>query len=549
MRKIFLPLLIFCISIIFTSDVYPQIKLNVKASLNNTLRYGSGTEFLNSRDVSKEYFENLSDARLSVNDIVFGMRYEISNPIEFGRNFKGIRKRYVEYTGSDMISVRGGNFYEVIGRGMSLNTFEQRPLAYDTDIDGARIIFKHTFGEKKPVKIKAEVLGGDIEFVDYPNTDRVETYKIRDANFEISPVKFLTLGGNYIHAKGTIPSGNVATDIKADIPEAYLNFNYGGLQVFSSYARKHTITEPNTRYPVSLSANGDAFYSSASYSTAGWGITIEYKNYRFDVTNPSNQSNERPTKMLPFQNPPTVVKEHTSTLISRNPHVVDFNDEVGAQLEINYVPNDDLTLLFNASVASRHYKYEYNSITGEYTRIDRSDDFIPAFDNEYNPFWEVYLESEYYMSKKTYAKLALSRQSLVTFTYPRAFERIFTTTVPAEFKYTFAKDLTAKLIVEQQWVNNTIRIGEKEFMNQFVSLSFIKSPDLTLTVNAEFTNDEEEPTGKKSWFQGEVSYNINSANVVTASYGSERGGLRCTSGICRYVNPFNGFRLTVQSRF
>lgn len=549
MRKIFLPLLIFCISIIFTSDVYPQIKLNVKASLNNTLRYGSGTEFLNSRDVSKEYFENLSDARLSVNDIVFGMRYEISNPIEFGRNFKGIRKRYVEYTGSDMISVRGGNFYEVIGRGMSLNTFEQRPLAYDTDIDGARIIFKHTFGEKKPVKIKAEVLGGDIEFVDYPNTDRVETYKIRDANFEISPVKFLTLGGNYIHAKGTIPSGNVATDIKADIPEAYLNFNYGGLQVFSSYARKHTITEPNTRYPVSLSANGDAFYSSASYSTAGWGITLEYKNYRFDVTNPSNQSNERPTKMLPFQNPPTVVKEHTSTLISRNPHVVDFNDEVGAQLEINYVPNDDLTLLFNASLASRHYKYEYNNITGEYTRIDRSDDFIPAFDNEYNPFWEVYLESEYYMSKKTYAKLAISRQSLVTFTYPRAFERIFTTTVPAEFKYTFEKDLTAKLIVEQQWVNNTIRIGEKEFMNQFVSLSFIKSPDLTLTVNAEFTNDEEEPTGKKSWFQGEVSYNINSANVVTASYGSERGGLRCTSGICRYVNPFNGFRLTVQSRF
>jgi len=549
MRKIFLPLLIFYVALFFTTDVYPQIKLNVKASLNNTLRYGSGTEFLNSRDVSKEYFENLSDARLSVNDIVFGMRYEISNPIEFGRNFKGIRKRYVEYTGSDMISVRGGNFYEVIGRGMTLNTFEQRPLAYDTDIDGARIIFKHTFGEKNPVKIKAEVLGGDIEFVDYPNTDRVETYKIRDANFEISPVKYLTLGGNYIHAKGTIPSGNVATDIKADIPEAYLNFNYGGLQVFSSYARKHTITEPNTRYPVSLSANGDAFYSSASYSTAGWGITLEYKNYRFDVTNPLNQSNERPTKMLPFQNPPTVVKEHTSTLISRNPHVVDFNDEVGAQVEVNYVPNDDLTFLLNASVASRHYKYEYDNVTGEYTRIDRSDDFIPAFDNEYNPFWEVYLESEYYMSKKTYAKLALSRQSLVTFTYPGALERIFTTTIPAEFKYTFVKDLTAKLILEQQWVNNSIRIGEKEFMNQFVSLSFIRSPNLTLTVNAEFTNDEEEPTGKKSWFQGEVSYNINTANVVTVSYGSERGGLRCTSGICRYVNPFNGFRLTVQSRF
>lgn len=549
MRKFFLPVLVLFFAFTLTGDVFSQIKLDVKASLNNTLRYGSGMEFLNGQDVSKEYFENLSDARISVNDIVFGMRYEISDPIEFGRNFKGIRKRYVEYTGSDIISVRGGNFYEVIGRGMTVNTFEQRPLAYDTDIDGARIIFKQTFGKKKPVKIKAEVLGGDIEFVDYPNTDRVETYKIRDANFEITPIKFLTLGGNYVHAKGSIPSGNITTNIKADIPEAFLDFNLGGLQIFSSYAHKHTLTEPNSRYPVPLSADGDALYSSASYSTAGWGVTLEYKNYRFDVTNPNNQSNERPTKMLPFQNPPTVVKEHTSTLISRNPHVVDFNDEVGAQIEVNFVPNDDLTFLLNASVASRHYEYSYNDTTDMYTRIDRSDDFIPAFDNEFNPFWEVYLESEYYATKNIYARLGLSRQSSVTFTYPRSVERIFATTIPLEFKYTFAKDLTAKLIFEQQWMNNSIRIGEKEYMNQFVALSLIKSPILTLTLNAEFTNDKEEATGKKSWVQGEISYNINPANIVTVSYGSERGGLRCTSGICRYVNPFNGFRLTVQSRF
>ncbi|MGH2575556.1 MAG: DUF6029 family protein, partial [Ignavibacteria bacterium] len=33
------------------------------------------------------------------------------------------------------------------------------------------------------------------------------------------------------------------------------------------------------------------------------------------------------------------------------------------------------------------------------------------------------------------------------------------------------------------------------------------------------------------------------------SYGAERGGLKCSSGICRYVNPFNGFRLTVINNF
>ncbi len=66
--------------------------LNAKASLNNLFRYGSGKEIINGLENSKEYFENISDARLQVNDIVFGMRYEISDPIEYGSDFKGIKK-------------------------------------------------------------------------------------------------------------------------------------------------------------------------------------------------------------------------------------------------------------------------------------------------------------------------------------------------------------------------------------------------------------------------------------------------------------------------
>ncbi len=46
-----------------------------------------------------------------------------------------------------MLNVRAGDFWEVIGRGLSMNTFEQRQLFYDTGIDGVRIIFKKNFGE------------------------------------------------------------------------------------------------------------------------------------------------------------------------------------------------------------------------------------------------------------------------------------------------------------------------------------------------------------------------------------------------------------------
>ncbi len=139
---------------------------------------------------------------------------------------------------------------------------------------------------KNPVKIKSEILGGNIEYRDFLKPDRIETYKVRDFNFEISPLKFLNIGTNYVYSTGSIPSGNVVTQIKTYIPEIFASFNLPDFQVYSSYAHKHTNTDANELYPFNLSANGDAFYSSLSFTKPGFGITFEYKNYRFDITTP-----------------------------------------------------------------------------------------------------------------------------------------------------------------------------------------------------------------------------------------------------------------------
>jgi len=103
--------------------------------------------------------------------------------------------------------------------------------------------------------------------------------------------------------------------------------------------------------------------------------------------------------------------------------------------------------------------------------------------------------------------------------------------------------------VENQWVENNIRVGDKTYMNNLVSVSVSRSPNISATVSAEVTNDNEEPTGKKSWYIGEVSYKFNSTNSLTVSYGTERGGLKCTNGICRFVRPFEGFRATLSTKF
>lgn len=547
-----IPILFLCIFLY--SEAYPQISPNIKASLNNIFRYGSGKEILNGKENTKEYFENTGDARLQINEFIFGLRYEISDPIEYGTDFKGIKKRYIEYKGIDEINIRAGDFWEVIGRGLSLNTFEQRQLFYDTGIDGVRIIYKKNIGEKNPVKIKSELFGGNIEYRDYLNPGRTETYRVRDFNFEISPFKFLNIGTNYVYATGNIPSGNEETKIKAYIPEIFASINLRDFQFYSSYARKHTNTEANVLYPFNLSSDGDALYGSLSYNKPGFGITLEYKNYRFDLTTPDNQSTERPTKMLPFQNPPTVVKEHTTTLTSRTPHVVDFNDEVGSQLEIMWSPNESLLFLINGSIASRHYSFS-DIDTGSrilFNANERNFNFIPSLKDEFSPYWELSIESEYYLSDKMFFKSGLYKQTGVLYNdiFPNGSDKKSLITIPLEFRYTFKSDYTIKLLFENQWADYSLRNpAYRKFTNQFAAISLSKSPDFSFTLSSEFTSDELEPTGKSNWTEAEVSYNLNKSNIVIASYGSERGGLKCTSGICRYVNPFNGFRLTIQSKF
>jgi hypothetical protein len=551
MKKYFI---LFIVLFVFSSMSYSQNKTDVKASLNNLFRYGSGSENNTSTEYAKEYFENITDARLKINDFAFGLRYEISDPIEYGLNFKGIKKRYLEYNNvKEGIDIRAGDFYNIVGRGTSLNVFEDRGLFYDTGIDGVKVAYTKSFGIKNPMKIKAQVFGGDINFNDFLVPSRSETYRIRDGNFEFTPVKYLTIGANYIYATGNITALDLISQsgITAELPEGYISFNYKNLQLFSSYTHKHVTVAPN---PVSQSAVGDGFYSSLSYSKSSIGVTLEYKNYRFDVVSPDQSNNStRPTKMLPFQNPPTVVKEHSSTLISRNPHVVDFNDEVGMQLDIIYAPTDKLTFNLNGSVASKHYEYQnigtYPKVV--YGRIDRSSSFLPSLNDAFNPFWEVYFESEYYATKKLYAKIAFSRQNSVIYNqqFPLFSEKLFITTIPTEFKYSLSPGYTLKLVAEQQWEHNSISSGITDFMNQFFSLTLSKSPELSATISTEFTNGTDDPSGKKNWISGEVAYKLTPSNTITASYGDERGGFRCTSGICRYVYPFNGFRLMINSKF
>lgn len=543
---------LFFIVLIFGSvGLYSQTKLNVKVSASNILRYGTGIENSVTEDVNKKYFEELFDGRLFVNDFMAGVRFEYDDPIEFGKSVKGISRRFLEFKKDDF-TVRAGNYYEIFASGLTLNSFESRPIGWNTEFDGAKVNYKYAFGKKGNIKFNGTLVAGGMDFTDINDTARSETYSIRAGNFSLSPNKYVTVGGSYLFTDGKIPTGNIITDITAEIFEGNLGLNYKGFNLLFSYANKVTISQPNAIFIQSKAPRGDGAYSSLSYTRDGFGITVDYKNYRFNVTTPDQRSATDPYKSLPFQNAPSSIKVYSSTLLSRFPHNVDFNDEVGWQVDVFYSPTPTLSLNANASLTSRHYDYidvDTTTLT-RYARIERSA-FLPSTKNEFSPYWELFLEAEYYLNKNLKTKLGISRKTNILYSInnPNASDIIRTFTVPLEVQYTFGKIYGVKLNAEFQQAYNSLRSGDAHFWSQLTTLSVSRSPNIIISGTGEFTNDEEDPSGKKYWVKGELTFKFTSANTIMLSYGSEKGGIQCSSGICRYVNPFNGFRLTLINNF
>jgi hypothetical protein len=551
--KIFKGALCTCIIVMAVNIIqtYSQINLNVKVSATNYLRYGVGVENSVTGNTDKKYFEELGDVRLFVNDFIFGVRYEYDDPIEYGKGYKAITRRFFEFK-KEEFNVRAGHFYEVFGKGLTYNAFENRPLGYNTQTDGVKLYYKHTFG--KNFKIGGTFVGGGIDYTDIIDTSKTEHYSIRAGNFSISPFKFITLGGSYLYTNGQLPVQNTFTNITAEIFEGNVAANYKNVDLYVAYANKVTISDPNAFYPVSKAPRGDGGYGSLSITSGGLGILVDYKDYRFNLVKPNERSANNPYKTLPFQNMPTCIKEYGSTLLSRYPHNPDFGDEVGGQFEIIYTVNDKLTFDWNMSLTSRHYDYKDIDTTAKtsYERIDRSNAFLPSTADALSPYWETYFEAEYYVNKDLKTKLGLSRKFSVLYNNldPENSETIKTITIPLEIQYNFAKKYSVKLNAEFQQANNNLRTpGKESFYSQYTTISVSRSPDLIFAGNVEFTNDEEDPSGKQFWGFGELTYKFSGANTLTISYGSERGGIKCSSGICRYVNPFNGFRLTVLNNF
>jgi hypothetical protein len=528
---------------------------NIHVSASNLLRYGTSNNVINSLSQQKEYFENLTETKISISDFRAGFRLLFDSPPEVGAEFTGLEKRYIEFRKEDLY-IRAGDSYSLYGRGQSLNLFENRGLGFDTGLDGVKAEYKTRLA-------KVSLTGGNMKYEDVVDPARIEEYKVRAGSIELTPVQFFSIGSNFVSGKVRFP-GTPAGDFAArfDLPEYFVRLQIADVDVFASYAEKRSGVLPDPFDPRSTGFDhkGTGFYGSASFTTESFGLSLEYKDYRFGIVDPVDRINpDRSTKALAFQNPPIAHKEHSFTLLTRYPHVIDFNDEVGYQVDVFTTILDRFVISGNFATASKHYAYRNTGIMNPqtgfpiYEGVNRGTMFLPSTDPLFSPFWEAYADVQYYLKDRStdYLQAGFNRRfdriaEELTSSDPRI-DVIRSTAVPVVIQYTLAAGWVFRFISQLQWVHDDTNPGQAKFNNQLFTLGVTKSPTYSITVRYELTSDKGTVDGRRDWAALDVGYRLGQSHNIVLTVGGERGGLVCSNGVCRIVPPILGVRATIVS--
>lgn len=531
-----------------------QAQTNIQYSLSNYLRYGNGEERVSTVAQRRDYFENLTETKLTISDFLLGFRLLHDAPPEFGVDFTGIKKRYLEFRKDDLY-IRVGDSYTLYGRGLALNLFESRALGFDTGLDGVKMEYKTRF-------MKLGFTAGDIFYRDILELSRVEEFRIRAGAIELNPYSFFSLGANIV--SGKTPLIGVVEHAQFDIPEYFGKLSLGSVDAYASYAEKRT-TVFNDTLGTHL---GTAFYGALSYTDESFGVSFEYKDYRFGITGPGPDGRENrmsAKRALAFQNAPIVHKEHTFTLLSRYPHIIDFSDEVGYQVDVFYMAFGHLSGSVNFSAASRHYSFDSTGVRTiggvvdftTYGSVARKNSWLPSMDRKYSPFWEAYVDFQYYFEEggTDYVLVGFDRRSddiadevIIQPGHPaRTIKSTRSTAIPVSAQYTLAENWVLKVTSERQWVYEDANPANATYYNHLLSLGIARSPLFAVTLRYEFTSDFGTIDQRRDWTALDASYRVSNNHTVTLTVGGDRGGQICANGVCRIVNPFLGFRASVTS--
>ncbi len=495
-------LLALCACCLLNLTAFAQLE-DIELDGSNQLRFDNGRE-VDTRRAGLEYPDNTIARRFVENrlrldlfsgNFRLGGRYLYFRPSEADvdqfrlTDQNRFDKRYFEAT-FDPLQLRFGHFSDLWASGLALSLFENRDLYFDSELDGVRA--QVNAGSVKLIGLTGKTQAGAL----------VPEIKTTAGRIELSPGKE-HLGFSYVyHDSLQNPETSVAG--------VDWNFTRGPVNVYGERVWNEQILTGGDEA-------GHATFVGVVLSRWGWSLLAEYADYNYG-------------RATQIQNPPTTFREVGPRLLQgREPHVMNVPDEVGAQIELNgsLAENTFVTGHFNAN--SRHSE-------------DDETIPLPNLEEKYRAYWDIFANVDHSFDggQQLFVELGANEESAAIWQ-----ERTWGQ-VRATFPFRGSQELEFE--VEQLLITDKSRDDEK-YHDMLYAVSWVPSPTLSLYLSVQMTDDEElQKREGDAWMSGEVAWQLAAGkHRAILFYGTERGGLKCSNGVCRQVQAFSGLRFTLET--
>lgn len=531
------------------SFIYSQF--DVDFSLESKFAKDSNASFKN-----PTFFENYLDVNLYLDDLYIFTQLEYSSPPLMGPNQKSlsslVNMMYVEFF-NDQVEMTLGSLYSMYGMGLSLHTYEDQNIDYDNSLYGIQTVYglsdsyslfmlagkRDILSRVSPqettpsISLKNRVLsigfngiGENLNF-QYMTMMYEQDYDYDDI---LSISSLPTILGQYLvdnHLEAMI---EYESDYKMKNLEHNIGFNF--YSDFFEVVYEKAFVYYHKIYGERV--EGYREYLSTYFDLFGFNFIIEHKDYN------------TPYLYSHFANPPIVSRESNSILSSRNMHTVNFNNEIGHQLEINKTFNTGLNFIFNYAFALHYnandepdnfkslYTYLMESMVG-LGNIVNNKNYISNF-IDYKPYRQVYVEfSNWVQNEKLYYKVGYDYYH--EYFYDKT---ILSKTYPMQFTYKLNTGSSVTVYFE---VQDEIK-SDLKHKYYYLSPSYNHFGKFTVTAFYDFEKNGD------SWFGVDYTVNLDDVNQLSVFYGSQKGGLVCANGSCVIQPDFeDGLKLTYRTSF
>ena len=555
------------------------------------------------------YNETMINTHLQYGDFINWLQFEFSDPPELGRSLNGLRKLRLEYDRGNL-SLKLGDLYEIWGRGIILNSIDDQPIDRDTGIRGLSIHYNADPLEMHFITGKATFAQSTIYVPGFNNRyhNYSTSYNLYGVDFNYILGNHF-LGASFLQSKEDHPIAFADTlDLKNQLLSTHYTYSNTIYDFYLEYIMNRSFEFNNEDEYYQEHTDGRGFYGNLNLYLDLFSLNIEYINYQFGTLDPLNRWDPVSNYGLfqPYQNPPIAMNIHENVLMNRITHQFDFNNEVGYKFEIMGMLTDWIDFFGVYSASSRSISWVRSSEDFSWQKAGASS-YLPNTDKSAMPFRDIYGELSFdLLNGQLYVKTGYGDSYDVTdlTTYIKtdtssSMYYMLTSgqTIPLYMGYSLGGGWNIHAKIETQFlkkgfsrietlngetvidtfysdfyndINENGIPDNDEFLdfetNHFMSISIGKSPHWSATLTLDRTNISETVINDshhlnpleeflgidqtKNWVNLEIIYNVTTSMRLSLLYGSLKGGLICTNGVCRIIEPFDdGFKLGLTTVF